>query len=53
MARALDAARSGIAFDADGAVELSDLCQNNDATDLDVPLHPGAQRYYAERGALG
>ena len=53
MARALDAARSGIAFDADGPVALSDLCQNNDATDLDVPLHPGAQRYYAECGALG
>ncbi len=53
MARALDVARPQIAWDAEGPVELADLCQDSDATDLDVPLHPGAQRYYRERGALG
>jgi len=53
MARSLDAARPQIAWDAEGPVELADLCQDSDATDLDVPLHPGAERYYRERGALG
>jgi uncharacterized protein len=52
FARALDRAKDGIAFDWDGPVSLSDLCTNNDGTDLNVPLHPGAERYYREQGAF-
>jgi TRAP-type uncharacterized transport system substrate-binding protein len=52
IARALDGARTRIAFDSEHPVSLEDLCRDNDTTALDVPLHPGAERYYVERGAL-
>ncbi|HEY3118711.1 MAG TPA: TAXI family TRAP transporter solute-binding subunit [Chloroflexota bacterium] len=52
ICRALDRARPSIPFDIDEPAELKDLCTNNPATDLDVPLHPGAERYYREHGAL-
>jgi TRAP-type uncharacterized transport system substrate-binding protein len=52
IARSLDGARERIAFDSEHPVSLEDLCRNNDMTALDVPLHPGAERYYKERGAL-
>ena len=52
FAAALDGARPGIAFDWDGPVSLSDLCNPSDGTALDSPLHPGAERYYREQGAL-
>ena len=52
IARALDAARSRIAFDSEHPVSLEELCRNSDTTALEVPLHPGAERYYVERGAL-
>ena len=52
IARALDGARSRIAFDSEHPVSLEELCRDSDTTALDVPLHPGAERYYRERGAL-
>ncbi len=52
MARALDAARPYVPWDSESSVELRDLCTSSDATPLDVPLHPGAARYYAEQGVL-
>lgn len=52
IARALDGARSRIAFDSEHPVSLEELCRNSDTTALDAPLHPGAERYYTERGAL-
>jgi len=52
IAKALDKARSQIPFDSEGPATLKDLCTNNPATDLDVPLHPGAERYYREQGAI-
>jgi TRAP-type uncharacterized transport system substrate-binding protein len=52
MAKALDAARPLVPWDSESSVELRDLCTNSDATPLDVPLHPGAARYFAEQGAL-
>lgn len=52
ICRALDSARPQIPWDADEPVQLADLCRATDATDLDVPLHPGAERYYREQGAL-
>lgn len=52
IARALDGARSRIAFDSEGPVELAELCRNSDTTALEAPLHPGAERYYREQGAL-
>lgn len=52
MARALDAAHVYVPWDSTSTVTLRDLCTTSDQTPLDVPLHPGAARYYAERGAL-
>lgn len=52
ICRALDAARGRIAWDTDGPVDLADLCRDTDAAPRQVPLHPGAERYYAEQGAL-
>jgi TRAP-type uncharacterized transport system substrate-binding protein len=52
FAAALDGARAGIAFDWPQPVTLADLCRPSDATALDVALHPGAERYFREQGAL-
>jgi TRAP-type uncharacterized transport system substrate-binding protein len=52
MAKALDAARPLVQWDSAKPVELRDLCVSSDACPLDVPLHPGAERYYREQGAL-
>ena len=50
MCHALDSARERIAFDTDDPVQLSDLSEGTDAAPRDVPLHPGAERYYREHG---
>lgn len=52
LAKALDAVRPLVEWDSATKVELRDLCVSSDACPLDVPLHPGAERYYRERGAL-
>jgi TRAP-type uncharacterized transport system substrate-binding protein len=52
MAKALDATRPLVEWDSTSRVELRDLCVSSDACPLDVPLHPGAARYYQEQGAL-
>lgn len=52
MCAALDAARPTIPWDSEGPVELCDLCTSTDAAPLDVPLHPGAERYYREHGCV-
>jgi TRAP-type uncharacterized transport system substrate-binding protein len=53
MAEALYQARESIPWDSDRPVELTDLCGGlTDATPRGVPLHPGAERFYRERGAL-
>lgn len=50
MCRALDAGIERIVFDLETPIQLSDLCVGTDAAPRDVPLHPGAERYYRERG---
>ena len=52
MAKALDATRPLVEWDSQSKVELRDLCVSSDQCPLDVPLHPGAARYYKEQGAL-
>ena len=52
MCRALDAARGRIPWDSDAPVQLTDLAGRTDAAPLAIPLHPGAERYYREHGAL-
>jgi uncharacterized protein len=52
MAWALEGARPLVEWDSSKKVELRDLCVSSDACPLDVPLHPGAAKYYQEQGAL-
>lgn len=52
MCRALDAARGRVPWDSDDPVELTDLAGKTEAAPLAIPLHPGAERYYREHGAL-
>ncbi len=52
ICKSLDAARSRIPFDSDRPVELADLCTDSDEAPLGAPVHPGAERYYREMGAL-
>jgi TRAP-type uncharacterized transport system substrate-binding protein len=52
MAKALDEAKGDIAFDTKEPVSLHDLCGDTDAAPIGIPLHPGAERYYHEQGAL-
>jgi TRAP-type uncharacterized transport system substrate-binding protein len=52
ICQSLDANRAKIPFDLDRPVELEDLCNDSDFAPLDVPFHPGAERYYREKGAL-
>ncbi len=52
ICQSLDAHRSTIPFDLERPVELGDLCNDSDFAPFDVPLHPGAERYYREKGAL-
>jgi TRAP-type uncharacterized transport system substrate-binding protein len=52
LAQALDTARPFVPWDSDEPVALRDLCGTTDAAPLDVPLHPGAVRYFSQQGAL-
>ena len=52
ICQSLDAARARIPFDSERPVELADLCTDSDAAPLGAPLHPGAERYYRQKGAL-
>jgi len=33
-------------------LDIAQLCANDEETPYDVPLHPGAKRFYRERGHL-
>jgi TRAP-type uncharacterized transport system substrate-binding protein len=52
MCQALEEAGGRMAWDSETPVSLADVCRNTDAAPFDVPLHPGAERYYRERGYL-
>jgi len=52
MCQALESAGERIIWDQDTPVGLADVAENTDAAPRDVPLHPGAERYYKEHGCL-
>ncbi|MBM2812888.1 MAG: hypothetical protein HW416_3647, partial [Chloroflexi bacterium] len=49
---ALFRARETIQWDLDRPVELTDLRGGSQACPIGVPLHPGAERFYREHGAI-
>jgi uncharacterized protein len=51
-AAVLDRIRNEIPFDAAQTPSMNSLCTNTEAGPLDFPLHPGAERYYKEKGYL-
>jgi hypothetical protein len=52
MARAVETSWSKMTWDwdAEREIRLADVCEGTDEAPRDVPLHPGAERYYRERG---
>ncbi len=52
LVQALEQAGDRMVWDTEEPVTLADLCRGTDAAPFDVPLHPGAERYYRERGYL-
>jgi len=44
--------RGAIPVDDDRPLDLRDLCRSTEKCPLDIPLHPGAARYYKEKGYL-
>jgi len=50
MVKAMHGAWDRLAFDSDEPVTLSGVSVSSDAAPRDVPLHPGAERYYREQG---
>jgi TRAP-type uncharacterized transport system substrate-binding protein len=52
IAGVLDRIREEIPYDAAETPTMKSLCTDTEAGPLDFPLHPGAQRYYREKGYL-
>jgi uncharacterized protein len=52
IAGVLDKIREDIPYDATATPSMKQLCTNTEAGPLDFPLHPGAERYYREKGYL-
>ena len=52
IAGVLDRIREEIPYDAPEPPPMSSLCTSTEAGPLDFPLHPGAERYYREKGYL-
>ena len=52
LCEALEARRKAIPTDNFRPLRIADLCANGPEAPYDVPLHPGARKFYRERGHL-
>ena len=52
IAGVLEKIREEIPYDASETPSMTQLCSNSESGPLDFPLHPGAERYYREKGYL-
>jgi len=52
IAAVLDRLREEIPYDSAQVPPMSSLCRSTEEGPLDIPLHPGAERYYREHGYL-
>jgi hypothetical protein len=50
---ALDARKDRIPWQGEGPLPVERMCRDTPDTPLAIPLHPGAERYWRERGYLG
>jgi hypothetical protein len=48
----IDERRSAIPVDDERPLEMRDLCRSTEKCPLQIPLHPGAAKYYKEKGYL-
>jgi uncharacterized protein len=52
ICEAIDARQSVIAVDDDQPLDMKNICRGTESAPLEIPLHPGARRYYKEKGYL-
>lgn len=52
LCEAIEARRKVMPTDNFRPLKLADLCANGKEAPYDIPLHPGAKRFYRERGYL-
>jgi TRAP-type uncharacterized transport system substrate-binding protein len=52
LCEAIEARKDFIPTDNYKPLDVAQLCANDEETPFDVPLHPGAERFYLERGYL-
>ncbi len=52
ICEAIDARQGVIAVDDDRPLDMKNLCRSTESAPLDIPLHPGAKKYYEEKGYL-
>ncbi len=52
LCEAIELRKKSIPTDNFKPLDIADLCANDDEAPYDVPLHPGAKRFYRERGLL-
>jgi TRAP-type uncharacterized transport system substrate-binding protein len=52
LCEAIEKRKAVIPTDNYKALEIAQLCANDEEAPYDVPLHPGAERFYRERGYL-
>jgi TRAP-type uncharacterized transport system substrate-binding protein len=52
LCEAIEARKALIPTDNFKPLDMAQLCANDDEAPFDVPLHPGAKRFYRERGYL-
>jgi len=52
LCEAIALRRDSIPVDQEGPLEAPSLCTDTEEGPLNVPLHPGAERYYREKGYL-
>jgi TRAP-type uncharacterized transport system substrate-binding protein len=52
LCAAIDARQSVIPVDDDKPLDMKMICRTTESAPLDIPLHPGAKKYYDEKGYL-
>jgi uncharacterized protein len=52
ICQAIDARQSVIPVDDDQPLDMRTICRGTESAPLDIPLHPGAKKYYEEKGYL-
>ena len=52
ICQAIDLRQNVIPVDDEGPLDMKKLCRGTEAAPLGIPLHPGAKKYYEEKGYL-